>query len=611
MFASTSRLSSFAFLGLLLPLLFCGDMKAAEHPISVTEAQAFVTASRVRMRIQLFAEDLFLFQGLEPNDEDVIEADQLRLGLDKHRDFLLDKVQILDASGKALPSDVTDLQPFEVPEEGIPVPELMLHSATYQLEFEYDEPPEFLTFQQNISDENFIFPSEMKITIHQAGTDLTIRDSLKPGNSKTVRFDWTDNQPGDDASEAEWDAWFEKQREATLGITSYSSVYSFIYLEPAEVRHEVLIPLATLKEILPLVHEDAAFVTVDEQEGVRKLIEDWLGNSNPAMINDQMVPPEFTRIDFYGLDLKDFARQAEAREVSLANGRAGIIMTYRPQEDFIRNVALSWDAFSSALRKVEAVAFTGPKGIERFEFSRFKKPQENEFRWQADPSNLPAPIEEVEAVYPPKPQLFFSPASLALIGLGVVSVLVLPRSQRLISFALSVFGLVLWPVAQTSIDHPWKPPETLSEEQAEDAFGQLHAGMYRALDFGSEEKIYEVLETNVDGQLLEDLYLQLRESLKMKEQGGAVARVQSVERLEGQVAQEQETETESVPWPGFQYRCTWTVSGTVEHWGHIHERNNQFSALFNVQEQDGLWKITGLQMEDQESLAAKTRLRKF
>ena len=582
-----------------------------KHPISITEAQAFVTASRVRMRIQLFAEDLYLFQELEPNDQDVIDADQLQLGLDKHGDFLLDKVQILDAAGKPLPADVTDVQPFDIPSEGIPVAELMLFSATYQLEFEYKQPPEFLTFQQNISDENFIFPSEMKITIHQAGTDVTVRDSLKPGTSKTIRFDWTDSHPTDDASETEWNAWFEKQREATLGITSYSSVYSFIYVEPAEVRHEVLIPLATLKQIRPLQHADPAFITVAEQAGVRKQIEDWLGSNNPAMINGQMVPPEFTRIDFYGLDLKDFARQAEAREVSLANGRAGVIITYRPKTDQIHRLSLAWDAFSSALRKVEAVVFTGAKGIEKFEFSRFKKPQENEFRWQANPASRPAAIEPVPAEYLPKPKLSFSLASIILLAMSAVSWFVVPKKARLVSAGLMVAGLIAWPLFQTTIDHPYEEPKPIAVTTADNAFDRLHTGMYRALDFGTEERIYEVLETSVDGQLLEDLYLQLRESLKIKEQGGAVARIKDIQKRDGSVVEPQEAGTAAVAWPGFQYRSVWTVSGTVEHWGHIHERNNKFCALFTVEDKDGHWKITDLEMEEQESLAAKTRLRKF
>ena len=39
---------------------------AVEHPISITETQIFVSRTAARVRIKLFAEDLFLFQGLEP-----------------------------------------------------------------------------------------------------------------------------------------------------------------------------------------------------------------------------------------------------------------------------------------------------------------------------------------------------------------------------------------------------------------------------------------------------------------------------------------------------------------------------------------------------------------
>ena len=66
-----------------------------------------------------------------------------------------------------------------------------------------------------------------------------------------------------------------------------------------------------------------------------------------------------------------------------------------------------------------------------------------------------------------------------------------------------------------------------------------------------------------------------------------------------------------VAWPGYQFRSRWTVSGTVEHWGHIHELRNQFCAVFSVEPRDGLWKITSMQIEEQESLASKTELRKF
>lgn len=598
---------SFRWACAVAAVLLFGDHTCAAHPISVTEAQVFVARTSARVRIKLFAEDLYLFQGLEPDDQDVISPADLRRGLNQHRQFLLDKVVLRDAKGEPYPGQVTDVQPFEIAEDGIAVDDLMLHTATYELEFPFEEPPEFLTIQQDISDENFIFPSEMKLTLHQSGTDLTYTDSLKPGTSQTLRFEWEQQALSDDASEEDWKAWFEKQREATLGITSYSSVYSFIYVEPAEIRHEVLVPLASLKTILPMEHKDPAFIEIEEQDAVRKLINEWLIDENPTTINGEAVKPEFTRIDFYGLDLKDFARQAEQRRVSLANGRVGIIMTYRPAAESVRAATLTWDRFYSSLRKIQSVVFPWAGDMQRFEFSRFNTPEDNVFKWTTDSSLLPTPTEKVNVNVPPMPTLSVPVATVTL-GFVALLIAVLSKfSQLRIPAALAILAAVLWPFARTEVGNPLATAPVLTDTSATEIFEQLHAGAYRALDFGTEERVYEVLEKSVDGDLLEHLYLQLRESLQMREQGGAVARVRSVEYGDG----EKEASTADLEWPGFGYRGQWTVSGTVEHWGHIHERQNQFNAVFSVEPRAGAWKITAMHIEDQKSVATRTRLRKF
>ncbi|MDG1895605.1 MAG: hypothetical protein P8J37_11900 [Fuerstiella sp.] len=575
------------------------------HPISVTETQVFVTRTAARVRIKLFAEDLFLFQDLEPDTKDVIPANELSRGLEKHKLFLLDKFTLRDAKGDAFEGIVTDVRPFEIPEEGIPVDDLMLYTATYELEYPFAEPPEFLTLQQDISDENFIFPSEMKLTLHQAGTEMTYTESLKPGAAETLRFDWSQQQLTDDSSDEDWKAWFEKQREATLGITSYSSVYSFIYIEPAEVRHEVLIPLASLRTIIPMEHKDPAFIEVGEQDGVRELIRDWLTGVNPATINGVAIEPEFTRIDFYGLDLKDFARQAEQRRVSLANGRVGVIMTYRTVDDSIREAGVTWDKFHASLRKVQSVVFSYPDRIQRFEFSRFNEPVDNVYRFTADEIVLPQPVAAVAADLPSLPKLVIPVATICAVVLALACAIFGQAQGRKFAAAFCVLGAVTWPFARVELPHPFAAtPEVTGMDGI---FEQLHTGAYRALDFGSENRIYESLNQSVDGPLLESLYLQLRESLQIREQGGAVARVRAVEYDDGQQA-DNLPESE---WPGFRYRSRWTVSGTVEHWGHVHERQNQFAALFSVEPRDGHWKITDMQIEDQQSIATKTRLRKF
>ena len=44
------------------------------------------------------------------------------------------------------------------------------------------------------------------------------------------------------------------------------------------------------------------------------------------------------------------------------------------------------------------------------------------------------------------------------------------------------------------------------------------------------------------------------------------------------------------------------MSGSVGHWGHIHQRQNQYDARFTVRSIDGAWKITERELYDERRL---------
>ena len=583
------------------------------HPISITEAAMFVTKTRAKTRIQMFAEDLVLFQGLEPDEQDRLRPDDLRQGLEDHKAFLLEKFTLRDASGERVPGQVTDLKPFEIPADGIPSADMMKHTAVYEIEHTFAAPPEFLTIQQDLADENFIIPSEMSIQVKQAGSALNFSERLLPGTSTTVRFDW-ENALSEDASDQDWERWFEKQREKTLGITSYSSVYSFIYIEPGEVRHEILIPLATLATIIRIQHRDPAFVDIDEQDAIRESIRTWLTPAAPATVNGTRIDPRFTRIDFYSLNLSDFATQAAAQKVSMASGRVGIILSYRPTDDFVRDVALPWTLFYSGLTKIPAVVVTWPGPMDRFEFSRFNKPEDNTLRWNCPEESLPKPITATPASVPPAPSLSIPHRLLIPLALAAFAAALLFRRNTKLRWIIPAVFIATaafnWSAKPLVLPHPWKQPAELAPAESTRIFRELHTGMYQALDFGSETRIYDALAATVDGPLLEQLYLQLLESLRVREQSGAVARIKSISYTEDKP--QPRTQSAATPaWSAFAVHAVWQVAGTVEHWGHVHERENQFDAVFTIQPIDGFWKITRMDILGQQQKSARTTLRRF
>ena len=92
----------------------------------------------------------------------------------------------------------------------------------------------------------------------------------------------------------------------------------------------------------------------------------------------------------------------------------------------------------------------------------------------------------------------------------------------------------------------------------------LLQNIYRAYDYGDQSDVYDALAHSVNGPLLDELFLKIQSGLRMKEQGGAIANVQEVRIVSIMPALDN---PESLD-------CTWNVTGTVEHWGHIHTREN-------------------------------------
>ena len=127
--------------------------------------------------------------------------------------------------------------------------------------------------------------------------------------------------------------------------------------------------------------------------------------------------------------------------------------------------------------------------------------------------------------------------------------------------------------------------------------------MYRAFHRRTEESIYDALAHSVDGELLRTVYLEVRRNLAMEDQGGAMARIQDVELLESHVVDDRPSN--ELP----TIRARWNVVGSVEHWGHLHQRTHQYEADFEMRMVDGHWKLAALQMRDEEQLEAKTTLR--
>ncbi len=146
-------------------------------------------------------------------------------------------------------------------------------------------------------------------------------------------------------------------------------------------------------------------------------------------------------------------------------------------------------------------------------------------------------------------------------------------------------GLIVIIIAMTLLQRHYALDEQASRALVN---GLLH-NAYRAFDFRNEEDIYDTLDKSVAGALLTEIYLEMRKGLVLANQGGARAKVKEValQSIQTDLLDDR---------PGIKARCVWNVFGSVGHWGHVHQRTNQYEADLVIEEVDGQWKLTALNL---------------
>ena len=191
---------------------------------------------------------------------------------------------------------------------------------------------------------------------------------------------------------------------------------------------------------------------------------------------------------------------------------------------------------------------------------------------------------------------------LATIGCIVIGCLLWKRSRAAAAFIFAI-GLPAMMVSGLRYDVPIGSRAELTQDAARDVTYSLLHNIYRAFDYRDESTVYDVLARSASGELLNEIYLQTRQSLTLASQGGAKVKVTDVDLIECHASAGGDD-----AWVA---DCTWNVTGSVGHWGHIHQRSNQYRGKLLIRSIDDQWKITEMQVLDESQGPVKTSLRKF
>jgi hypothetical protein len=366
---------------------------------------------------------------------------------------------------------------------------------------------------------------------------------------------------------------------------------SFVSIGAFEVRHEVLMRWRDLAYLIDPAHSRSSVIDPVVQPEIKMRISDFVADHCILSINGDSATPLFRRVDFVTADPKGIWPRIEPVPESLKSALVGVTFAYATSTT-PDQVMISWQGVYGAAESVP-VSVTDPEATASVTL-RADNPQAN---WTNELVEDPLPNVRSATI---EPELLHVPTvSLILLVSGLI-LYSLPRLRTRTGSYLSAGRLLFLaasltvPIAQLAVVLPSGEGATPSAGQARRILARMLPNVYRAFEFGEEGAVYDRLALTVTGNTLTDIYLAHRGALEMTERGGARARVEAVEV--------KDAHSVSKSGEGFVAQARWTVGGTVTHFGHRHFRQNMYDAHVHVVPVDGVWKLSKLEVLEQQRI---------
>ncbi len=554
-------------------------------------AEIYVLDDRVRVKLEVYVGDLDKFDDLVPDDflRDATGRESLEERLAR---FSREGLKFVTDQGEVLQAQAVTIEPRlrvdrQSPFAGMinPITRTRVPDAPAdkrvlfaELEYPFEGKPSQITMIPPLDEDGDIASSTIGfIAYHKS---VPVIDFRYLGKAATLNLDWAD-------------PWYSKFNATTLKRHHQSALMTFLYIEPYEVRHEVLTRVKDLEEWMDLGLRGDEHIEIDELEPLKQRIGEFMLERNEVKIDGVPGKPILDRTNYVTVGINGIQILEVPERLEISTAIVGVILTYI-HEGIPQEVTVDWELFTDQVERVPATS-TDPAGP----LPTYVFPDDNVHTWTNYLKNYTLPTVETVAVKGSLgqfqvPLVSAGSALLLLAGLGWLARrrtrgggIRLPLAA---SLALAIVTVAAWPYARLAVDRPVALAGELGPEEANALVETLLKNVYRAFDFREEDDVYDKLALTVSGDLLADIYLQSRQSLAVQQAGGAQAKVKELEIREAKATRRDDGEL------GYDIHAQWTARGTVGHWGHTHIRQNLYDAILTIESVDGVWKVTGMEV---------------
>ena len=365
-----------------------------------------------------------------------------------------------------------------------------------------------------------------------------------------------------------------------------AAVQTFVAIDAFEVRHETLVRLADFTDVARVAADGE--IAIEAQPAIKQRIAEYVAGQGVLSIDGQLLPPANDRVDFLGVDAQGALPRLAPIPEPVREALIGVTRVYLLPTTPSR-VTLEWTGFEEAIEIPATV--TDPEASASIVLT----PASPVLGWDNQLAEDPIPVVTATVVEPgtlwlPVFSLAALGAALAL-GFGAIR---RRRSEHALAAirVLLALALIVAPLGNVAVAKPAFFGATPDANSTKRILSGVLPNIYRAFEYRSEEAAFDRLALSVTGDALTEVYLEHQRALEMEERGGARARVESFEVTDVHSVEAQDD--------GFIAEASWTVGGTVVHFGHRHFRQNRYRARVVVVPDEGSWKIRSITVLDEE-----------
>ncbi|MGH6820424.1 MAG: hypothetical protein ACREDU_06125, partial [Methylocella sp.] len=318
-------------------------------------AEITVLEDRVRVVLEVYVGDIDTFEALVPDEwlKDNIAARPAQA--ERLRQFATETLQIISDDGTALPAELKLAEPRQRKDRNAPFAG-MIDPATWQripgppedkrvlyAELEYPFPNKPNPSKPNLEKPNSGRPPHLTIippldaqgkplvtigfiAYHKAVPITDFRYLVQP---ETLALDWDD-------------PWYTAFDNPTLARHHKSASMSFLYVEPREVRHEVLIRVRDLQDWTDLGLNGGAVLNIADQSRIKERASAFFAHHNPLTIDSMPVMPAAIRVEFVDISLTGVQMIEDSRPLDSSTAMMGVMLSY-PVKHLPQDVAIQWD----------------------------------------------------------------------------------------------------------------------------------------------------------------------------------------------------------------------------------------------------------------------------